>query len=1329
MESVTISGHTLQTIPLSIAQRGLWVGQKIGSDKAVFNIAEAIEIHGPIDPVLFVAALHRLTREMETVRVRIVEGPNGPRQVVMPHYDGDFPVIDVSAEADPKAAAERWMMEDVVRPVDFDHDILWRCALFRAAPDRFIWYHRSHHICLDGFTGGMVARRLAALYTAMVAGDEPEPVNHPPLAELLKNEMEYRASDRFARDQDYWRTRLAGLPDAVSLAKRRASTFGGLYRKTAYISPESTKCLHSMAKNAAGSLPQILIALAAAFFFRATGAADLVFGLPVTARPSGFLRRIPGMVANAVPIRLAMSPWLTLDALIQQVSATVRQALRHQQYRYEDLRRDLGLVGRDQQISWLGVNIEPFDYDFRFAGHPGIPFNLSNGSVEDLTIFIYDRDDGRGLRIDFDANPSLYTGEELQDHMNRFLRLIDALLAQPGLQIGQIDLLDQPERARMLTDWNATNRPVPELMAFQQFEERAAQQPDAVAVSFGDVTLSYRDLNARANIVAHTLIERGIGPGAIVALVLPRTESLPAALLGTMKSGAAYLPIDPDFPADRIAAIMEDARPAVVLTTKGLAACLPVDGPDRILFDQLEPAEDADWFSDCNPTNADRTQPLSQAHTAYVIYTSGSTGKPKGVVVSHRNLVNFLRAMQDELALLRHDRLLAVTTISFDIAALEMYAPLLAGARVVIATREMARDPVALAREMERTGVTVMQATPSLWQSMVAVQPMALRGLRVLVGGEALPGHLARSLRQLGAAVTNLYGPTETTIWSTSIALDDGDLDNPPIGRPIANTQLYVLDVGLQPVPVGRAGQLYIGGVGVADGYLNRPSLTAERFVANPYGQPGSRFYRTGDLASWRRDGTLEFLGRIDHQVKVRGFRIETGDVEAALMRTGRVERAVVTAWDEPPAGKRLVAYVVPAAGGVVDENDLRGRLEAILPDYMIPSLFVSLSTLPMTPNGKVDRKALPAPSRSAPISYVAPRTATEAKLAALWTARLGLGRVGIHDNFFTIGGDSLVAAQLIADVQKAFGREMSLATMFHASTIAELAEQLDRDEAHDPLASLLPLRAGAKDLALFCIHPVVGLSWAYGGLLRHLGGECAVYGLQARGIGGDKRLPESLEEMADDYLAQIRQVQPRGPYHLLGWSLGGVVAFAIAQRLRSAGEQVAFLTLLDAYPFIRQSVDQEPEEAVLAKAALRFLGYEPNVLGDAPLGMTAVADFLCREYDILGNPLVKQIRRSNDEIVESVLAVVRNNLALLRKYVPGRIDVDMLFLRASAGKVAELDSFIDQYAAAWQPYVGGRIDEHQIDCHHQQMLDPGPVDEVGRIVAEEFAKRARRME
>src|ERR1700676_2990046 len=630
-EAVDAISNSSQVLRLTAAQTGMWFAHKFSSPDSIFNLAESIEIHGPIDPALFEAALRQAGSEAETVRVRFIEQSDGPRQMISPTLDATFPFIDVSSEPDPRAAAESWMMEELARPVDLLTGPLWVCALFKAAPDRYFWYHRGHHIVMDGFTGGLFARRVAEIYTAFAEGRSPEEGTFGPLELLLEEETTYRSSERFARDRAYWLKHFADRPAALSLADQRRKNVGGLLRQTTHLSAESVQALLATAQISGATLPQIMIAATAAYLYRVTGVEDLVIGLPVAARPKGRLRRIPGMVANAVPLRLAMRPDMSATSLIREVGRQVREAIKHQCYRYEDLRRDLNLLPTNQHLFTTLINIEPFDYDLRFAGHLATPHNLSNGSADDLGVFVYNRGDGKGLRIDFDANPALYSAKDLADHQRRLVRLLDAIVRDPDRPIGGIDILDAAERRRVLVEWNDTARAVPQTTLPALIEAQVAQRGDAIALVCEDTSLSYAALNARANRLAHLLIAQGAGPEQIVALALPRSAELIVGLLAIVKSGAAYLPLDPDYPADRLAFMLADARPVCLIPSNAIAQRrpgaprrLPEPAP-RLVLDHPDTEDVLARQPDSNPRDQDRTAPLTAINSAYVIYTSGST--------------------------------------------------------------------------------------------------------------------------------------------------------------------------------------------------------------------------------------------------------------------------------------------------------------------------------------------------------------------------------------------------------------------------------------------------------------------------------------------------------------------------------------------------------------------------------------------------------------------------------------------------------------------------------------------------------------------------------
>lgn len=1293
-------------LPIASAQRGMWMGEKIGPSDAVYKLAEYVDIGGDVDVPTFLKASQLLTKEAESTRVQIVETAEGARQLVNEQYPGEFPFLDFSAEDDAEAHALRWMNDEVSRPVDLEREALWLGVLIKLSEQRYFWYQRCHHITLDGFGGGLLARRLADIYNGLLAGGDIGESPLLPLVQQLEEEKAYRESSRIERDRDYWKSQLAGLPDAISLSQRSAPRSGGLRRSALVLSLERSAQLRDIAQQAGGSVPQLLISMLAAYTYRMSGQQDLVFGMPVTARVNRRLRSIPSMMANAVAIRLAMGDEQSLVELLGQTAKVVRSALRHQQYRYEELRRDLGLLGSGQQISWMGVNIEPFDYDFGFGGHHCSIHNLSNGTVEDMTVFVFDRGEKQGLHIVIDANPALYSQLELDEHRDRLGRLVEAMIQAPNSPIGDFDLLSADERRSQLQAWNDTESPLPAAFWPGLFEQSVAHFADRPVLSDASAVMSYRELADQVNPLCQLLRERGIGPGKVVAVALPRENCLPTALLAILKSGAAYLPLDPGTPAERVAMILEDARPDLILSSKDCQQGLPDTGVPCLLWESLT-------LSDY-PARALPDVAIAGDMPAYIIYTSGSTGRPKGVVVPHLGLQNFLLAMQQSLSLTPDDSLLALTTVSFDIAVLELFLPMLAGARVHIASRDIARDPAALAAVIAEQGITTLQATPSHWQALLEEHGDVLQGIRPLVGGEALPTELAHRMRRLGQPLVNLYGPTETTIWSTMMILDKIGNSAPPIGRPIANTQVYVLDEKMALLPPGVPGELYIGGAGVALGYHNRPDLTAERFVDNPYGE--GRLYKTGDQARWRRDGVLEYLGRNDFQIKIRGFRVETEEIETHLLRCVGVRRAAVALRKDPAGQPRLVAYLLPEEGFDADSealqaSALRLQIETSLPDYMLPSHYELVSDLPLNVNGKLDRKALPEPHWQCLSEYTAPRTPLEEKLAELWCEIFQLDRIGVHDSFFDLGADSLTAARMVARLRLLLGRDVPLAAAFEATTIAELAEHLQRGSQLDPLACCQTLNTAAarhEGEPLFCIHPVLGLSWGFAGLGQYLGKDTALYGLQSRGLDGQAELPGSIEEVAADYIFQLRQIQPSGPYRLLGWSMGGIVAQEMARQLRDSGESVGFLGVLDAYPF---KLENGASEAEVALGIVDFLGLDA---ARAPASMAEMSDFLCREYDVLNMDIVKGLQDQHSNLLEDVAAVIANNLSLLQGFAPGAVDVPMHFFQAL--DTARSES-IQHCPSVWHDKVAG-LHVHPVNCHHQAMLEAGPLAEIGPQIA-----------
>ena len=688
------------------------------------------------------------------------------------------------------------------------------------------------------------------------------------------------------------------------------------------------------------------------------------------------------------------------------------------------------------------------------------------------------------------------------------------------------------------------------------------ESPLSIAVEFQGQCLTYAQLHARANQLARALQKRGVGREVLVGVCMHRSLEMVVALLAILKSGGAYVPLDPSFGNTRIQYILDEARVRVLLTQESLRTFVSATSAEILCID-------SSWKSIADESDAPVATDVQPDNLAYVIYTSGSTGKPKGVQLEHRSLANFLCSMREQPGLAPRDALVAVTTISFDIAALEIFLPLLVGGRLILASAEATVDPRALQRLLTTSHATVMQATPTTWHLLFESGWTGDRNLKVLVGGEAVSPQLARKLANSCGEVWNMYGPTETTVWSSLYRVQGRDQSNVPIGKAIANTSLYILGANREPLPLGSEGELYIGGDGLARGYLQKPELTAEKFVPDPFSRkPGGRMYRTGDLARYREDGNVVFLGRLDHQVKIRGFRIELGELEAVLEQHPNVQKAVTIARDRDSSSKYLAAYFLAKPGATVSPAELRDHLRKQLPDYMIPAVFLTMQQFPLTPNGKIDRKALPAPKADDFVSdheYVAPRDAVEKTLAKLWQEVLEIPRVGAKDNFFHLGGKSLMAARLFTKIIHKFGKELPLTTLIHAPTLELLANELRTTVRKGNYATLVPMRNGGSRPPFFCVHGGAGSTLFMHRLAAKMDSEQPFYGIEPEGLDGRRFQRTTIEQIAAYYIAEIRKVQPKGPYYLGGYCFGGIVAFEMAQQLRRQGEDAALVALFTA--------------------------------------------------------------------------------------------------------------------------------------------------------------------
>lgn len=1127
-----------------------------------YNIAEYIEISGYIDEKRFEAALRQVVREAEALNFCFIEHHDEPRQFFADADNWPLLTLDLSAERDPWLAAEAWMKVDLTRPVDLTSWPLFAFALFKTASDKYFWYLRFHHIVMDGYSRAIFAQRVAEVYTELITGFHQDDKKFSSYVWHLEDDDAYVRSEQFINDRKYWLARFADRPDPTSFSNSFAVVSDDFLRRTIYVSPSKLERLSAIDQSARVSWKQVIIAAAAAYSSRITGSTDIILTLPVTGRIGASSRRVPGMMSNALPLRLTVHPSMTLSKLVQQVSKEIRELLRHQRYRGEDLRRDIRIGGGSQRLAGLMVNVMAFNYNLSFGGYSATAFNLSNGPVDDLSISVYERSDDRGLRIDLDANPAIYSADELARHQEHFRRLLlEVTTTDPARPIGSLNLLEAAERRQILVDWNDTAHPVPQSTLPVLFEEQVQRRPNSIALVFEDQSLTYEELNVRANRLAHHLIKIGVGPEDIVALALERSIESVVSILAIMKAGAAYLPLASNYPAERLSFMIQDAKPVCIVTAAAIAARLPDDVAFLLLDD---PATHTALAESCitNPTDRDRIRALTLLNSAYVIYTSGSTGTPKGVVVSHSGIAALAFSQIEHLAFTAESRLLQFVSISFDVSLFDLCLSTLSGARLVLAPEQLAPGE-ALAAYATNCGVTHLNFPAAVLNMMSSDSLSSCPNL--IVGGESPSPQLVEEWSK-GRRMINAYGPTETTVCATmSDPLTSAVV--PPLGRPIWNTRVYVLDAGLEPAPIGVCGDLYIAGAGLARGYLGNPGLTAERFVACPFGPPGTRMYRTGDLASWRADGMLEFLGRADRQFKIRGFRVEPNEIEAVLTSIDGIAQAVVIP-REIAGEMRLVAYMVARPGEALPAlSGLRAAIAARLPNYMVPEHFVALDALPLTLTGKIDRRALPAPNLTGQMgSRQKPRDSLEAMLYGLFSELTGAVDVRLDDSFFELGGSSFGAITLVGRINKAIDSDLAVRVLFERPTVRKLAAAISQKECNiHSIEELGSTNEADREL------PIVFLFSGIYGDQPHLGQFRASLAERVRFIlidypdwGAMFASTFDFNAIVDACTRQIIAACRGAPVLLAGYSFGGYVAFETARRLVRSYHRVDFLGLID---------------------------------------------------------------------------------------------------------------------------------------------------------------------
>jgi len=1165
----------VRALPLSEAQQGLWLLTKMvpGADRAYME-STTLEMRGTLNVDFLRRALQNLVDRHEALRTAV--DPDGEHQIIRDHLAFDVPLVDLSSlpEQERKSQLQNQFRDLESRSFDFYQGPVIRARILRLSEQHHLLVMVTHHIFGNGPSYEVFSGELSEIYAALIKGNTPEMEPAMQLSDYALWREQQSGGAASKSDRKFWLDLFSDSVPVLDLPSDRPRPSVLNYRggrQSLIIDRGLTAALRKASKELRSSLFATLFAGFNVLLHRLTGQSSLVVGVPF----EGEVRTLPGgshlyaNTTNMLPLRSRLGPDTKFVDFLSASKSLIFKASEHQSYFFGQLTRDLGLRHDPSRAPIIAAsfNIDAWR-NYRKTGGglqfevvmDGVPFsNPRDASKFELNLNIFDMVDE--LRIDCDYSAELFEATTVARWLRHYVNLLQAIVANPAQTLRTLPLLSESERSEQVVAWNKTGVVFPHEIVTDLFEAQAKMSPDARAVTFEGLHLTYRQLNSRVNQLAHHLQGLGVRPGTLVGLLVERSLDMVVALLAVLKAGGAYVPLDPSFPQDRLAYMVSDSGMAVLVTHRGLDEKLP-SPPSSIVH------LDSDWSEIAKQTSDSPLPRVNPNDLCYVLYTSGSTGRPKGVEIPHSALANFLHSMQREPGFTEHDTLLAVTTLSFDIAGLELYVPLVTGGKLVVASRDDARDPARLMGRMRDSRCTVMQATPATWRVLIDAGWTGSKQLRVLCGGESLVPELAKDLLARCSELWNVYGPTETTIWSSvhKVTSVNGPV---PIGHPIANTQFFVLDANGGLLPPGVIGELYIGGAGLARGYLHRPELTAERFVPNPF-EPGARLYRTGDLGRRRADGTLECLGRADNQVKIRGFRVELEEIEAILGQHSAIRQAMVAARDDHLGLKQLVAYLQPQNNSMPSIADLRSYLKEKLPEYMIPSAFVTLETFPLTPNGKIDRKALPAPSDQpleARRQYVAPREPLEKMLVAIWSKVLEK-TVGVRDDFFELGGHSLAALKVLTELKKQTGKTLPLTTFFQASTVEAIADILRKEAQNPSWSSLVPIQPAGSKPPLFLVHGAEGNVLLYRQVSRYLSSDQPVYGLQSH-IGDSHDLENrTVEGMASQYLQEIRAVQPHGPFFLGGYCLGGVIALEIAQQLRAIGEPVGLVIMLDTYNY-----------------------------------------------------------------------------------------------------------------------------------------------------------------
>ena len=1286
-------------LPLVAAQPGIWMAERLSTLPGAWSVAHYVELRGALDPALLGKAIVAGLQQADTLSLRFEEDEGEVWQwVAADRTFGEPSIIDLRTAPDPHRAATERMQADLAQDLRVDGGNPLVChQLLRVGDDRWYWYQRYHHLLVDGFSFPAITRQIAAIYRAWQRGEATPESPFTPFAEVVDEYQRYAGSEAWQRDKAFWQAQRQALPAPASLS---AAPLGGraagsdIWRMKLEMNADAFRRL-------AGHAPQcqpadLALALTTLWLGRLCNRMDYAAGFIFMRRMGSAALTSTGPVLNVLPLAVHIDARETLADLAMRLAAQLKKMRRHQRYDAEQIVRDSGKAAGDEPLFGPVLNVKVFDYQLDIDGVQALTHTLATGPVNDLELALFPDETG-GLSLEILANKARYDEAELRRHVARLTALLAQFAADPALRCGEAEMLSADELAR-LAAVNDTAVPLPATTLSALVADQARKTPDAPALADARWQFSYREMRQQVVALAQLLRQRGVKPGDSVAVALPRSVFLTLALHGIVEAGAAWLPLDTGYPDDRLRMMLEDARPSLLIATADqLARFSDIPGLESLCYQQ--------------PLAAGDEAPLALSkpdHTAYIIFTSGSTGRPKGVMVGQTAIVNRLLWMQDRYPLSADDVVAQKTPCSFDVSVWEFWWPFIAGAQLVMAEPEAHRDPQAMQQFFARYGVTTTHFVPSMLAAFVASldadSVAACRTLRrVFCSGEALPTELCREWERLtGAPLHNLYGPTEAAVdvsWypacGSELAAVTGS--SVPIGWPVWNTGLRILDAAMRPVPPGVAGDLYLTGIQLAQGYLGRPDLTASRFIADPFA-PGERMYRTGDVARWLTNGAVEYLGRSDDQLKIRGQRIELGEIDRVMSALPDVAQAVSHAcvFNQAAAtggdARQLVGYLVSDSGLPLDTAALKARLAEQLPPHMVPVVLMQLAELPLSANGKLDRKALPLPTLGGERSGRPPEPGMETLVATAFSQLLGCEVNDIDADFFALGGHSLLAMRLAAQLSRQLARQVTPGQVMVASTVGKLSALLAADLSDEQarrlgLDTLLPLRE-SDGPTLFCFHPASGFAWQFSVLARYLSPRWSITGIQSPRPQGPMASAASLDEVCEHHLRTLLAQQPHGPYYLFGYSLGGTLAQGIAARLRQRGEAVAFLGLLDTWP---------PETQNWAEKEAN--GLDPEVLAE-----------IDREREAF---LAAQQGQASGELFSAIEGNYADAVRLLTTAHSAKFDGKATLFVAEKTRQAGMDPQV-----VWGPWVA-ELEVFSQNCAHVDIISPQAFEAIGPVVRE----------